>query len=116
MKDYKDLALQGQVLIDYLKVMVARHDWHGVSDAANDLRGQTSFWRRKIMAKLPYTFTICPDDEPPKLFTALTPRLLFAMRNGVIDMTIDQKQLIWPTSRKGVTTINNHKDKSNERI
>jgi len=38
MKDYKDLALQGQVLIDYLKVMVARHDWHGVSDAANDLR------------------------------------------------------------------------------
>ncbi|NBU33799.1 hypothetical protein EBS40_04165 [bacterium] len=58
-----------------------------------------------------YTFTICPDDEPPKLFTALTPRLLFAMRNGVVDMTIDQKQLIWPTSRKGVTTINNHKDK-----
>ena len=38
MKDYKDLALQGQVLIEYLKVMVARHDWHGVSDAANDLR------------------------------------------------------------------------------
>ena len=63
------------------------------------------------MAKLPYTFTICPDEEPPKLFTALTPRLLFAMRNGVVDMTIDQKQLIWPASRIGVTTINNHKDK-----
>jgi hypothetical protein len=48
------------------------------------------------------------------LFTALTPRLLFAMRNGVVDMTIDQKQLVWPASRKGVTTINNHKDKSKE--
>ena len=38
MKDYKDLALQGQILIEYMKVMMARHDWHGVSDAANDLR------------------------------------------------------------------------------
>ena len=27
-----------QVLIDYLQVMIARRDWHGVSDAANDLR------------------------------------------------------------------------------
>ena len=27
-----------QVLIDYLQVMIARKDWHGVSDAANDLR------------------------------------------------------------------------------
>ena len=38
MKDYKDLALQGQILIEYMKVMMARHDWHGVSDAANGLR------------------------------------------------------------------------------
>ena len=35
--DYKDLA-QAQILIEYMKVMMARHDWHGVSDAANDLR------------------------------------------------------------------------------
>lgn len=27
-----------QILIDYLKVKVAESDWHGVSDAANDLR------------------------------------------------------------------------------
>jgi hypothetical protein len=30
--------LQRQTLIDYLQLMVARADWHGVSDAANDLR------------------------------------------------------------------------------
>jgi len=36
--DYKDLAAQAQILIEYMKVMMARHDWHGVSDAANDLR------------------------------------------------------------------------------
>jgi len=29
---------QRQTLIDYLQLMVARADWHGVSDAANDLR------------------------------------------------------------------------------
>lgn len=30
--------MQIHILIDYLLVMVARKDWHGVSDAANDLR------------------------------------------------------------------------------
>jgi archaellum biogenesis ATPase FlaH len=30
--------LQRQILIDYLQLMVTRADWHGVSDAANDLR------------------------------------------------------------------------------
>ena len=29
---------QRQTLIDYLQLMVTRADWHGVSDAANDLR------------------------------------------------------------------------------
>jgi hypothetical protein len=27
-----------QTLIKYLELMVSRSDWHGVSDAANDLR------------------------------------------------------------------------------
>ena len=30
--------MQRQTLIDYLQLMVSRADWHGVSDAANDLR------------------------------------------------------------------------------
>jgi hypothetical protein len=30
--------VQRQVLIDYLKVKTEEADWHGVSDAANDLR------------------------------------------------------------------------------
>ena len=29
---------QRQALINYLQLMVSRSDWHGVSDAANDLR------------------------------------------------------------------------------
>lgn len=29
---------QRQALIEYLKVKVEQCDWHGVSDAANDLR------------------------------------------------------------------------------
>ena len=29
---------QRQALINYLQLMVLRSDWHGVSDAANDLR------------------------------------------------------------------------------
>ena len=38
MKDYKSLEVQIEVLIDYMLVMIVRGDWHGVSDAANDLR------------------------------------------------------------------------------
>lgn len=30
--------LHRQTLIRYLELMVSRCDWHGVSDAANDLR------------------------------------------------------------------------------
>lgn len=36
--DYKDYATQRRVLLEYLQVMIALEDWHGVSDAANDLR------------------------------------------------------------------------------
>jgi len=35
---YQQYETQRQVLIDYLQVMVARGDWHGVADAAMDLR------------------------------------------------------------------------------
>jgi hypothetical protein len=37
-KDYNDFAIQKEVLLDYLQVMIAIEDWHGVSDLANDLR------------------------------------------------------------------------------
>ena len=36
--DYKNYAIQRRVLLEYLQVMIALEDWHGVSDAANDLR------------------------------------------------------------------------------
>lgn len=29
---------QHAILMDYLQTKVENHDWHGVSDAANDLR------------------------------------------------------------------------------
>ena len=38
MKDYEDYETQRLILIDYMRVRIARGDWHGVSDAANDLR------------------------------------------------------------------------------
>ena len=65
------------------------------------------------MAKLPYTFTICPDGpEPePKKWTATTPQLLFMLRDGPRDLTINQAEHIWPAVGKGATTINNHKAK-----
>jgi hypothetical protein len=37
-KDYTDYQTQRAILIEYMRVMIARSDWHGVSDAANDLR------------------------------------------------------------------------------
>ena len=38
MRDCQDPEVQIQVLIEYMHVMMARRDWHGVSDAANDIR------------------------------------------------------------------------------
>ena len=57
------------------------------------------------MAKLPYTYTICPDGEAPKLFTASCSemgRLLRTSING--DLTIDQRHGgLWETwEGKGV--------------
>jgi hypothetical protein len=37
-KDYTDFKIQKEILLDYLQVMIAIEDWHGVSDLANDLR------------------------------------------------------------------------------
>ena len=37
-KDYTDFTVQKEILLDYLQVMIAIEDWHGVSDLANDLR------------------------------------------------------------------------------
>jgi len=36
--DYTNYETQRSVLIEYLQVMVARGDWHGVADAAMDIR------------------------------------------------------------------------------
>jgi hypothetical protein len=37
-RDYEDYETQRDILMDYMYVMIARRDWHGVSDVANDLR------------------------------------------------------------------------------
>lgn len=38
MIDYTDYEEQHRILREYLQVMVVRGDWHGVADAAMDLR------------------------------------------------------------------------------
>jgi hypothetical protein len=38
MRDYSDFDVQKEVLLEYLMVMVALQDWHGVADVAMDLR------------------------------------------------------------------------------
>lgn len=38
MKDYKNFNIQKEILLEYLQVMVALEDWHGVADVAMDLR------------------------------------------------------------------------------
>lgn len=37
-KDYSSYRTQRAVLIEYLHVMIARCDWHGVADVAMDMR------------------------------------------------------------------------------
>jgi len=37
-KDYGSFEIQKQILLEYLQVVIAIEDWHGVSDLANDLR------------------------------------------------------------------------------
>lgn len=38
MTDYNDPEVQHRIMVQYLQLMVARGDWHGVADAAMDLR------------------------------------------------------------------------------
>jgi hypothetical protein len=38
MIDYTQYEIQRGILIEYLHVMIARCDWHGVADVAMDLR------------------------------------------------------------------------------
>jgi hypothetical protein len=37
-KDYKDFTVQKKILMEYLQVMIANEDWHGVADLAMDMR------------------------------------------------------------------------------
>jgi hypothetical protein len=37
-KDYSDFNVQKEILLEYLQVMIALQDWHGVADVAMDLR------------------------------------------------------------------------------
>lgn len=47
MIDFKDPEIQREILIDYLQVMIARNDWHGVADVAMDLREMEAERRAK---------------------------------------------------------------------
>ena len=72
---------------------------------------QTIAARRRTMAKLPYTITICPDEPNPKQFTALTPAVVRALRY-TNDLTIDQRQDVYPCGTQAITQINTHKEKN----
>ena len=45
--DYADPTVQRSVMLDYLQLMIARGDWHGVADAAMDLREMEAEQRGK---------------------------------------------------------------------
>ena len=59
------------------------------------------------MAKLPYTFTICPPDDAPKQFTARCPQLVTLLMNSTNgDLTIDDRRNgLWQSwERSGVVS------------
>jgi len=60
------------------------------------------------VAKLPYTFTVCPPDEAPKQFTASCAeigRLLKHSING--DLTIDDRRNgLWQSWERGAVGPN----------
>lgn len=37
-EDYSSFAVQKRILLEYMQVMIALEDWHGVADVAMDLR------------------------------------------------------------------------------
>ena len=59
------------------------------------------------MAKLPYTYTICPDQEAPKNFTASCREMGELLRDSPnADLTINQKRTatwdMWSGNHMGV--------------
>jgi hypothetical protein len=46
-KDYTNFQIQRAILIEYLQVMIARNDWHGVADVAMDLREMKAEQRKE---------------------------------------------------------------------
>jgi len=45
------------------------------------------------VAKLPYTYTICPPNDAPKQFTAASPQMLMMVKQSLNgDLTIDQRR------------------------
>jgi len=47
-KDYTNFQIQRAILIEYLQVMIARNDWHGIADVAMDLREMEAEQRRTM--------------------------------------------------------------------
>lgn len=48
------------------------------------------------MAKLPYTYTICPDQEAPKQFTASCAEMGDLLKNSINgDLTINNRGVRW---------------------
>jgi hypothetical protein len=45
------------------------------------------------VAKLPYTFTVCPPNKAPKQFTAASTEMLLMVKHSLNgDLTIDDRQ------------------------
>lgn len=38
LNQYKNPEVQKHIMLEYMQLMIAREDWHGVADAAMDLR------------------------------------------------------------------------------
>ena len=60
-----------------------------------------------MMAKLPYTYTICPDQESPKNFTASCKDMgVLLMNSPDGDLTINQKRIatwdMWSGNHMGL--------------
>jgi hypothetical protein len=62
-KDFTDYVTQRAVLMDYMQVMIDRSDWHGVSDAANDLRVLEAEQKNRMSAENIQTSDINPAES-----------------------------------------------------
>ena len=50
-KDYSDFLVQKEILLEYLQVMIAMQDWHGVADVAMDLREMEAKYNSNYKSK-----------------------------------------------------------------